>query len=245
LPKQTVESFSHTLDQVIDMAPDRLAVFGYAHVPWMKKHQKLIQETDIPSFAVRLEMQLLMHDKLAQAGYVYIGMDHFAKPDDELVKAQREKTLYRNFQGYTTNKTCDIYAFGASAISQTDEVYAQNYKRLVDYQAQVDAGHLPVERGLRITRDDKIRRDAISHVMCDLNLERKPFAAQWGIEFDQYFASALLGLKALEQDGLVRTTADRIEVTEIGRFFLRNIAMCFDAYLASADQEKPRYSRTV
>ncbi len=245
LPKQTVASFTHTLDQVIDMAPDRLAVFGYAHVPWMKKHQKLIQESDIPSFAVRLEMQLLMHEKLAQAGYIYIGMDHFAKPDDELVKAQREKTLYRNFQGYTTHKNCDIYAFGASAISQTDEVYAQNYKRLVDYQAQVDAGHLPVERGLRITRDDKIRRDAISRVMCDLALERKPFAAQWGIEFEQYFASALHGLKVLEQDGLVRTTAERIEVTEIGRFFLRNIAMCFDAYLAAADQEKPRYSRTI
>lgn len=245
LPKQSVESFTHTLDQVIDMAPDRLAVFGYAHVPWMKKHQKLIQESDIPSFALRLEMQMLMYDKLAQAGYVYIGMDHFAKPDDELVKAQREKTLYRNFQGYTTHKNCDIYAFGASAISQTDEVYAQNYKRLAEYQAQVDAGHLPIERGLRITHDDKIRRDAISRMMCDLSLERQQFAALWNIDFDRYFDSALQGLKVLAQDGLVRTTPERIEVTEIGRFFLRNIAMCFDAYLAAADQEKPRYSRTI
>ncbi len=245
LPKQSVASFTDTLDQVIDMAPDRLAVFGYAHVPWMKKHQKLIQEIDIPSFAVRLEMQLLMHDKLAQAGYVYIGMDHFAKPGDELVKAQREKTLHRNFQGYTTHKNCDIYAFGASAISQTDEVYAQNFKRLLDYESHVNAGHLPVERGLRITRDDKIRRDAISSVMCDLSLEREPFAAQWGIEFNAYFESALQSLKALEQDGLVRTSAERIGVTEIGRFFLRNIAMCFDAYLAAEQQNKPRYSRTI
>ncbi len=245
LPKQTVASFTRTLDQVIDMAPDRLAVFGYAHVPWIKKHQKLIQEIEIPRFAVRLEMQLLMHEKLAQAGYVYIGMDHFAKPGDELVKAQQEKTLHRNFQGYTTHKDCDIYAFGASAISQTDEVYAQNFKRLLDYESRVDARHLPVERGLRITRDDKIRRDAISKVMCDLALERKPFATQWGVEFDAYFESALQGLKALEQDGLVRTTTERIEVTEIGRFFLRNIAMCFDAYLAAEQQEKPRYSQTI
>lgn len=245
LPKQTVASFTHTLDRVIDMAPDRLAVFGYAHVPWMKKHQKLIQESDIPSFGTRLEMQVLMLDRLQQAGYVYIGMDHFAKPGDELVKAQQEKTLHRNFQGYTTHKDCDIYAFGASAISQTDEVYAQNFKRLFDYESRVNAGHLPVERGLRITRDDKIRRDAISKIMCDLSLAREPFAAQWGIEFGQYFDSALQGLKALEQDGLVRTSAERIEVTEIGRFFLRNIAMCFDAYLAEAGQEKPRYSRTI
>ena len=245
LPKQSVASFSHTLDQAIDMAPDRLAVFGYAHVPWLKKHQKLIQENDLPSFAVRLEMQLLMHDKLAQAGYVYIGMDHFAKPGDELVKAQQKKTLYRNFQGYTTHKNCDIYAFGASAISQTDEVYAQNFKRLLDYESRVNAGHLPVERGLRITRDDKIRRDAIAQVMCDLVLERQPFAQQWGIDFDRYFAATLQSLKALEQDGLVRTSAARIEVTELGRYFLRNIAMCFDAYLAAADQEKPRYSRTI
>ena len=245
LPKQSVASFTRTLDQVIDMAPDRLAVFGYAHVPWMKKHQKLIQEIEIPRFNVRLEMQLLMHDKLAQAGYVYIGMDHFAKPGDELVKAQQEKTLHRNFQGYTTHKDCDIYAFGASAISQTDEVYAQNFKRLLDYESRVDARHLPVERGLRITRDDKIRRDAISKVMCDLSLERKPFAVQWGIDFDAYFESALHGLKALEQDGLVRTSAERIQVTDIGRFFLRNIAMCFDAYLAAEQQDKPRYSRTI
>jgi len=245
LPKQTVASFTRTLDQVIDMAPDRLAVFGYAHVPWIKKHQKLIQEIEIPRFAVRLEMQLLMHEKLAQAGYVYIGMDHFAKPGDELVKAQQEKTLHRNFQGYTTHKDCDIYAFGASAISQTDEVYAQNFKRLLDYESRVDARHLPVERGLRITRDDKIRRDAISKVMCDLSLERKPFAEQWGIAFDTYFESALHGLKALEQDGLVRTSAERIEVTDIGRFFLRNIAMCFDAYLAAEQQDKPRYSKTI
>jgi len=245
LPKQTVESFSTTLDRVIDMGPDRLAVFGYAHVPWLKKHQKLIVESDIPSFTKRLEMQLLMLDKLQSAGYVYIGMDHFAKPEDEIVKAQREKTLYRNFQGYTTHKDCDIYAFGASAISQTDTVYAQNLKRLVEYETRVESGHLPIERGLRITQDDRIRRNAISRIMCDLSLDCDAFSSEWNIEFDQYFCEALQALQPLQHDGLVDVLPRQIRVTDLGRFFLRNIAMCFDAYLMTSTQEQPRYSRTV
>ncbi|MBI5751108.1 MAG: oxygen-independent coproporphyrinogen III oxidase [Hydrogenophilales bacterium] len=245
LPNQTLESFTHTLERVIEMAPDRLAVFGYAHVPWMKKHQKLINEQDLPGFPVRLGLQMLIHDKLAEAGYVYIGMDHFAKPEDELVRAQRDKTLYRNFQGYTTHKHCDIYAFGASAISQTDNVYAQNSKRLTDYQDRVDAGHLPIDRGLRISREDKIRRDAITRIMCDLALERKTFAQQWDIDFDAFFSAAIVPLGELERDGLVRLSPARIEVTELGRFFLRNIAMCFDVYLEAAETAKPRYSKTI
>ena len=245
LPKQSVESFARTLHQVIAMAPDRLAVFGYAHVPWLKKHQKLINESELPSFAARMGLQMLVHDKLAEAGYVYIGMDHFAKPGDELVKAQREKTLHRNFQGYSTHKDCDIVAFGASAISQTDDVYAQNAKQLVEYQGRIEAGHLPIQRGLRITRDDKIRRDAITCIMCDMALERAAFAKRWNIDFDAYFRDALRTLPALEQDGLVRLSAERITVTELGRIFLRNIAMCFDAYLNAAESATPRYSRTV
>ena len=245
LPKQSVESFARTLHQVIAMAPDRLAVFGYAHVPWLKKHQKLINESELPNFAVRMELQMLVHDKLAAAGYVYIGMDHFAKPGDELVKAQREKTLHRNFQGYSTHKDCDIVAFGASAISQTDDVYAQNAKRLADYQERIDAGVLPIERGLRITRDDKIRRDAITRIMCDMALDRAAFAKRWDIDFDAYFRDALYGLSALEQDGLVRVSDAQIAVTELGRIFLRNVAMCFDAYLDAANAATPRYSRTV
>ena len=245
LPNQSVESFTHTLMRVIEMAPDRLAVFGYAHVPWMKKHQNLIKEQDLPSFPVRLGLQMLVHDKLAEAGYVYIGMDHFAKPDDDLVRAQRNHTLYRNFQGYTTHKHSDLYAFGASAISQTDDVYAQNWKRLADYQGRVDAGHLPIERGVRISRDDKIRRDAITRIMCDLVLQRKTFAQYWDIDFDAYFRLAMGALGELERDGLVRLSPACIEVTELGRFFLRNIAMCFDAYLEAADTAKPRYSKTI
>ncbi len=246
LPKQSVQSFARTLERVIDMAPDRLAVFGYAHVPWLKKHQKLINESDLPDFGARVGLQMLVHDKLAAAGYVYIGMDHFAKPDDELVKAQRDKTLHRNFQGYTTHKDCDIIAFGASAISQTDTVYAQNAKRLAEYQGRIEEGRLPIERGLRITRDDRIRRDAITRIMCDLTLDRAAFAAHWGIDFDVYFHQALHALQSLEQDGLVHVSDTRIVVTELGRIFLRNVAMCFDAYLAAAaESAAPRYSRTL
>lgn len=245
LPHQSVESFARTLEKVVAWSPDRLAVFGYAHVPWMKKHQKLIQEKDLPDFATRLDLQQLINDKLGVAGYVNIGLDHFAKPDDEIVKAQNSKTLWRNFQGYTTNKNCDIYAFGASSISQTVDTYVQNEKNVKKYQELVGEGHLPVERGLRLTRDDQIRRDAITKVMCDLELEKASFAATWGIDFDAYFAEALVDLQPLEADGLVSVDSRYVAVTELGRLFLRNIAMCFDAYLKQASESGPRYSRTA
>ena len=244
LPHQTVESFSTTLDKIVDIGPDRLAVFGYAHVPWMKKHQKLIVQSDLPDFATRIALQQLMLERLAAAGYVYIGMDHFAKPDDELVKAQREKTLYRNFQGYTTHKDCDIYAFGVSAISQTEDVYVQNRKRVADYEERVGAGHLATKRGVRVSRDDKIRRDAILNLMCDMELDRAAFARKWDLDFDAYFSEALAELAELERDALVQVDGAAIRVTEPGRMFLRNIAMCFDAYLKQA-LEQPRYSKTV
>jgi oxygen-independent coproporphyrinogen-3 oxidase len=244
LPHQTVESFSATLGKVIDIGPDRLAVFGYAHVPWMKKHQKLIQESDLPAFATRIQLQQLMLERLTAAGYVYIGMDHFAKPEDELVKAQRTKTLYRNFQGYTTHKDCDIYAFGVSAISQTEEVYVQNLKRLPLYEERVAIGHLATERGVRVSRDDRIRRDAILALMCDLELDRAGLAGRWQLDFDSYFGEALSELAGLQADALVEITPASIRVTELGRLFLRNIAMCFDAYLKQP-VDQPRYSKTV
>lgn len=245
LPHQTLSSFEKTLDTVIDMAPDRFAVFNYAHVPWMKKHQKLIAEDTLPQIDVRLELQKLTLEKLTAAGYVYIGMDHFARPDDELVKAQQSKTLYRNFQGYTTHKDCDILAFGASAISQTDDVYAQNSKVLSDYRGMVEAGKLPVERGLRITHEDKLRREAITQIMCDLELDKAAFGQQWNIDFDQYFGQALEDLKEMQDDGLVVLETDKVRVTETGRVFLRNIAMAFDSYLHQQATDKPRYSKTV
>ncbi len=245
LPHQSVESFSHTLDKVIEWAPDRFAIFAYAHVPWMKKHQKLINEADLPSFATRLDLQQLIHERLGEAGYLNIGMDHYAKPDDEMVKAQAGKTLWRNFQGYTTHKDCDIYAFGASSISQTANVYMQNEKNLKQYQELVGAGHLPVERGLRLTRDDHIRREAITRVMCDLELDMDAFGAEWDIDFSDYFAEGLAELPPLAADGLVRLEPRRIVVTDLGRLFLRNIAMSFDAYLKQVSLDQPRYSRTA
>jgi oxygen-independent coproporphyrinogen-3 oxidase len=246
LPHQSVESFTPTLDKIVALGPDRLAVFNYAHVPWMKKHQKLIVESDLPDLPTKLALQKLIMERLAAEGYVYIGMDHFAKADDEIVKAQRSKTLYRNFQGYTTNRNCDIYAFGVSAISQTEDVYVQNAKNLAEYQRRIGAGGLATERGLRISRDDKIRREAISHVMCDLELDKAKFGAQWGIDFDTFFAESLPELQDLAADGLVQLEPGVIKVTETGRIFLRNIAMPFDAYLRQQSVEiKPRYSKTL
>ena len=245
LPHQTVDSFARTLDKVVAWSPDRLAVFSYAHVPWMKKHQKLILEKDLPNFATRLDLHQLIHDRLAAAGYVNIGLDHFAKPGDEMVKAQKSKTLWRNFQGYTTHKHCDIYAFGASSISQTPDTYVQNEKNVKRYQELVAGGHLPVERGLRLTQDDQIRRDAITKVMCDLELDKTAFGAIWGIDFDAYFAEALMDLQPLAADGFVTVDAGFVSVTELGRLFLRNIAMCFDSYLKQPSEGGPRYSRTA
>jgi len=246
LPKQTIDSFRRTLDRVAVWAPDRLAVFGYAHVPWMKKHQKLIKEADLPDSAMRLGLQQAVNETLGAAGYVNIGLDHFARPDDELVRAQQNKTLWRNFQGYTTHKDCDILAFGASSISQTSDVYMQNDKNLKRYEASVAATGFAVERGLKLTRDDQIRRDAITRVMCDLELDFAAFGKEWDIAFADYFTDALADLRPLAEDGLVQITSDRISVTACGRLFLRNIGMCFDRYLKeAAASDQPRYSRTA
>jgi len=246
LPHQTVESFAKTLDTVIAWRPDRLAVFNYAHVPWMKKHQKLIQESELPDFHTRIALQELILDRLTAAGYVYIGMDHYALPGDELVLAQRNKTLYRNFQGYTTHKNCDILAFGASAISQTEDVYAQNLKSLKDYRARLEAGRLATERGLRIGHEDKQRREAITRIMCDLELDKTAFGREWNIDFDAYFDCSP-ELAEMAADGLVTLEGDSIRVTNTGRLFLRNIAMLFDAYYRKqmGSGEAVRYSRTV
>lgn len=245
LPHQTPESFSRTLDAAIGMRPDRLAVFNYAHVPWMKRHQKLIAEDDLPDTSTRIALQELILNRLREAGYVYIGMDHYALPGDELVLAQQSKSLYRNFQGYTTHKECDILAFGATAISQTAEVYAQNLKKLSDYRERLQAGRLPTERGLRITPEDKLRREAITRIMCDLELDGTDFGREWGVDFQAHF-DCRRELQEMAADGLVVLEGDLIRVTETGRLFLRNIAMLFDAYLRQqAAGETPRYSKTV
>jgi oxygen-independent coproporphyrinogen-3 oxidase len=245
LPHQTVGSFNETLETVLEMQPDRLAVFSYAHVPWIKPAQKILeQQQHLPAAATKLQLLKLVIEKLtANDRYVYIGMDHFARPDDELAVAQRNKQLQRNFQGYSTRAGADIYAFGMSSISQIPDAYWQNEKELPKYQEAVDGGRVPVQRGCFVTGEDKIRRETIMRVMCDLSLDYGSMSRKLGIDFECHFAAELEGLKPLEADGLVRRSSTGLEVTDIGRLFIRNIAMCFDNTLAPVSERK--HSRTI
>jgi len=245
LPLQTLESFEATLAKVIQLHPDRLAVFNYAHVPWMKPHQKLIHPEDLPSPEVKLNMLKMTIETLTAHGYTYIGMDHFAKEYDELAIAQSEQSLYRNFQGYSTKAGTDLYAFGMSSISQFENIYAQNEKTLPDYYRAINEGRLATHVGYRMTKDDHIRKHVIMRLMCDLKLSIPAVEQQFGITFNEYFSSSVRDLHEFEVDGLVNTSPDTIEVTEPGRLVLRNIAMCFDAYLQSLDETIPLFSKTV
>lgn len=245
LPFQTVESFEKTIDKIIELSPERLAVFNFAYVPWLKPHQRVIKKEDLPTPEVKLQILKMTIEKLTEAGYVYIGMDHFAKPDDELAIAQREKTLYRNFQGYSTRAGADLYAFGMSAISQFQNIYAQNYKELKDYYARIDEEKFPTVVGYKMSQDDIIRKHVIMRLMCDMELTKSEVERKFGINFDEYFADSLPKLQEFIDDGLVELTDDKIIVTLMGRLVIRNIAMCFDAYLEKMMKEKPIFSRTV
>jgi oxygen-independent coproporphyrinogen-3 oxidase len=245
LPHQTVASFKETLDEVIALGPDRIAVFNYAHVPWLKPHQKLISESDLPSPSEKLRILMDTIDFLASEGYEYIGMDHFAKPEDELSVARKQRTLYRNFQGYSTRAGADLYGFGMSSISHFGNIYAQNAKSLQSYYAALDSGVLPTAVGYRMNEDDRIRKSVIMRLMCDLELDKKSIEQEHGIRFDEYFSTSLLKLNELVSDDLVELFPDRIVVSRSGRFVLRNIAMCFDAYLDAMSRSKPTFSRTV
>jgi oxygen-independent coproporphyrinogen-3 oxidase len=245
LPHQTVRSFARTVRKILDLAPDRIAVFNYAHVPWLKPHQRLIHAEDLPTPAQKLDILKMTIELLSSHGYEYIGMDHFAKPGDELAVAQREKTLYRNFQGYSTRSGADLYGFGMSAISHFRSVYAQNVKNLSDYYRAIDGGTLATHVGYRMTGDDQIRKHVIMTLMCDLELDKPAVEEQFGIDFDAYFAGALEELRTFENDGLVRTSGRQITIEGTGRLLLRNIAMCFDAYLEEASKGKPAFSRTI
>jgi oxygen-independent coproporphyrinogen-3 oxidase len=244
LPHQTRESFNETLDIVLTMKPDRLAVFSYAHVPWIKPAQKILEEKILPTPESKLEVLKLVIERLtADDQYVYIGMDHFAKPNDELAVAQRNKQLQRNFQGYSTRAGSDIYAFGMSGVSQTPDVYWQNEKELPKYQAAVDAGQVPLHKAYIVSDEDKIRRETIMRTMCDLSLNFAAMSQKLGIHFEQHFAKELAALTPFEADGLVKRNADGLEVTDAGRLFIRNIAMCFDNTLAPAGER--RHSKTI
>ena len=245
LPFQTVESFNNTVDIIIDISPDRIANFNYAHVPWLKKHQKLIKPEDLPTPDQKLEILKSTMEKLGDAGYWYVGMDHFAKPDDELAVAQRNKTLYRNFQGYSTKAGCDLYGFGMSSISQFNEVYAQNEKTLKEYYQAIDEGRLATFQGYRMTPDDHIRKFVITKLMCDFELDPKEVERKFNINFDEYFEESLIKLSDFMHDGFVKKENGRYIISPNGRLIIRNIAMCFDAYIDTLVKEKPIFSRTV
>jgi oxygen-independent coproporphyrinogen-3 oxidase len=244
LPFQTVETFSNTVDRIIDISPDRIAVFNYAHVPWLKKHMGLIHPEDIPYPEVKLNILKMTVEKLTNAGYVCIGMDHFAKPDDELAVAFKEKKLYRNFQGYSTNAGADLYAMGITGISQLEHIYTQNFKTEKEYYKALDNETLPVARGYKLNDDDYLRRYVIMKLMCDFGLDIKSVEQKFNIDFRNYFTWGLNNLKEMESDNLVEITGDNISVHDMGRLLIRNIAMNFDGYI-ERKEDKAKYSRTV
>jgi oxygen-independent coproporphyrinogen-3 oxidase len=226
------------------MKPDRLAVFSYAHVPWIKPSQKILEQKVLPTPESKLEVLKLVIERLtADNQYVYIGMDHFAKPNDELAVAQRNKQLQRNFQGYSTRAGSDIYAFGMSGVSQTPDVYWQNEKELPKYQVAVDAGKVPLHKAYFVSDEDKIRRETIMRTMCDLSLDFAAMSAKLGINFEQHFEKELASLAPFEADGLVKRNSTGLEITDAGRLFIRNIAMCFDNTLGAANER--RHSKTI
>jgi oxygen-independent coproporphyrinogen-3 oxidase len=244
LPLQTVEGFAGTLDKIIAASPDRLSVFNYAHLPERFKPQRRIDAAQLPAPAEKLAILRMTGDKLAAAGYVYIGMDHFAKPDDELARAQRDGTLYRNFQGYSTHSNCDLVGIGITSIGMVGPTYAQNVKTLEEYYDRVDAGRLPLFKGLTLTRDDEIRRDVITRLICHFRLRFGDVERRWDIRFGDYFAAELGRLDRMVADELLRVGPEDIEVLPRGRFLIRNVCMVFDAYLRSAAVQQ-RFSRVI
>jgi len=245
LPFQTVSTFSETVDKVIDISPERIAVFNYAHVPWLKKHQAIMPTEAMPTADERLAILKMASEKLTDAGYEYIGMDHFAKPTDELATAQKEGTLYRNFQGYSTKAGADLYAFGMSAISQFENIYAQNNKDFKEYYAAMDAGVPATRVGYRMTTDDHIRKETITQLMCNLEIDKRDIERKFDIDFEDYFRTDIPKLDQFISEGLVINETDKIRVIDSGILIIRNIAMCFDAYLEEMMRTKPVFSKTV
>lgn len=242
LPYQSEASFTTTLDKIISVNPDRIALFNFAYLPEMIRHQKAINASALPSPTEKLAILRKAISLLTDAGYRFIGMDHFAKPDDEMCRAQDDGTLYRNFQGYTTHAGCDLHAFGVSSISQVGPTYSQNLKYIHEYTDRVEAGSLPVQRGLKLTHDDLIRRDAIMTLLCLFHLDADSFSKRHGIQFHDYFKDSLEALGEMEKDGLLSLSSGGITVHPAGRLLIRNICMAFDAYLAG---KQHKFSRTV
>ncbi len=245
LPLQSVEKFTQTLAKIHSLAPDRIALFNYAHMPHSLPGQRLIPDASIPSADVKLDLFELAIDSFVQAGYRYIGMDHFAHPDNELATALDDRTLRRNFMGYTTMADSDLVSFGVSSISELDTVYIQNHKNIKEYFAATEADRLPAQRGMRLTEDDRLRRDVINRLICHCYLDKSEIERLHGIDFDATFAMELAELVPLAEDGLIVLNARSLEVTARGQMLLRNICMPFDAYLRRTAPEDRKFSRTV
>jgi len=243
LPKQSVASFARTLDKILAVEPDRLSVFNYAHLPEMFKPQRRINSDELPSATEKLDILQYIIQRLTDAGYVYIGMDHFARPDDELAVAQREGSLYRNFQGYSTHADCDLIALGITGLGQVANSYSQNVKTLDEYYQLIDAGHIPVYRGVELTADDILRRHVITRLMCDFALDLCRLEKQFNIQYQDYFAVELDALVSMQTDGLLVLNGDQIVVQPAGRLLIRNICMVFDKYLRGNQEQ--RFSKVI
>lgn len=238
LPKQSLESFNRTLDRVIELSPERIALYNYAHLPSRFRAQRLIVEADLPSAEARLQIFLMSVRRLLDAGYIYIGLDHFAKPDDELNKARLDKSLHRNFQGYTTRADCDLIGFGVSAIGKVGHSYSQSVRTVKAYYEHLDADQLPIEKGFALTDDDVLRRQVIMALMCSGPVDFAAINETHGIDFNSYFAHELSQLQQYEDAELIKVDAHSIQVTPKGRMFVRAVAMVFDKYLGQPTTSK-------
>ena len=245
LPRQGLDTFRRTLDSVVLMRPDRIAVYSYAHVPWLRPHQKTIDAAELPDAELKYELFGAAIETFLAGGYAPIGMDHFALPGDELAVAAGERRLHRNFMGYTTRPAPDMLGVGVSAIGDVRGAFAQNEKKLPAYYGAIDRGRFPIERGYALSEDDMVRRQVIKDLMCNFHVDRAQLEAQFGIDFGRYFAPELERLAAPAADGFVRVTPEAIEVTESGRIFVRNICMNFDSYLPAHQHGGPVFSRTI
>ncbi|MBD2567894.1 oxygen-independent coproporphyrinogen III oxidase [Anabaena lutea] len=242
LPYQNLQTFRETIQKTIALDPDRIVVFNFAYVPWMKPVQKRIPQDALPAAQEKLDMLKMTIEELTSNEYLFIGMDHFAKINDELAIAQRHGTLKRNFQGYTTHAETELFGFGSTSISMLEDAYAQNHKGLKDYYQAVTAGIIPTSKGVKLSQNDIIRRDVIMSIMSHFQLHKSDIEAKYHISFDQYFSPELEELKPLEADGLVKLLADEIQITDTGRLLVRNIAVIFDTHTRTRET---KFSRAI
>lgn len=245
LPFQTVSTFKETIEHILQMRPDRISLFSYAKVPWLKPHQKAIKEESLPAVEEKFAIYAHARASLVESGYVAIGMDHFSLEEDEITQGYRNKTLQRNFQGYSLKLAEEMLSFGASSIGFAQKTYVQNFKELASYYQALDQNLLPIHRGKVLTEDDLLRKWVIHTLMCDFELDKRVFASLFSIPFDIYFSDTLNALSQLERDGLVINTPDKVSVTPLGELFVRIIASSFDAYLSAQTSEKPKFSQSI